>query len=1219
MAATAPGVPQHLNVSSHDAGALDLYWEAPGSDGGSPITGYKVQWKQAADGWDTPEDVSGETVTGTSHTLTGLTAGAEYTIRVIASNSVGDGPASVEVAAEAPEQETAIWSAVLTVGVKDEDTGYSYFTSFGSLSKTGFTVDDANYTVMLIVHSDDKLYFSLNNTMTAGFVLRVGAFEFASVDASPVEGGATYLLKWDQPGLSWSEGDKVGVGLTLVEESHQTVPDENSPATGLPVIRGTARVGETLTADTSGIADADGLTNVSYSYQWIRSDGSGDTDIAGETASTYTLVNDDAGKTIKVTVSFTDAEGNAETLTSAATGAVEAAATAAGPPNVLVILVDDLGYNDVSYNGATEIQTTNIDQLARSGIIFKNGYVVAPICTPSRAGLLTGRYPSRFGLEGNLSYAPFDAQHGLPIEETLFPANLVETGYRTGIVGKWQLGAARKFNPLNRGFGYFFGFLGGRHDYWEVDTSKPSDESLIPLVENRGVGEFSGYLTDALTDKAIEFIENPQDAPFFLYLAYNAPHGPLQAPAELIDKYSHIDDLDRRTYLAMVDSLDHNIGRVIAALEQAGERDNTIVFFLSDNGGLAGDSSEAQYADNGPLRAGKGSFYEGGIHVPFVASWPARWPQGETYEPMVISMDIAATVLELGSAATDNTDRRLDGVNLDPYLRGERDGPPHEALFWRHWRTGGYTVRSGDMKLVKDRTEVVSWAIPRQDQDEAPLLFNLQSDLGEMTDLLADEAAKTKELASLWNEWNQGNEIGNLFYGINWYDNAVRNITQEFAATNLDWATRYPRYEIGIETAPAESENSSATGQPTIDGEARVGETLTADTFGITDDDGLDNAVFAYQWVRNDGSADAEIAGATGSGYTLAAADVGKAIKVKVSFTDDADHEETLTSAATAAVAARPNTPATGAPAIAGTAQMDETLTADTSGIADADGLDNAAFTYQWVRNDGTGDADIPGATSSTYTPSDEDVGKTIKVRVSFADDAGNGESLTGEATAAVEAAPNSPATGAPAISGVAQVGKTLTADVSGIDDADGLDNGSYSYQWIRSDGNDDTDISGESASTYTLVSTDQGKTIKVRVTFTDDRGHGETLTSAATDSVAGPPSEPLTVSLENEADTHDGETPFTFELRFSEEFHLSYTTLRDHGFTVAGGKVEKAQRLTKGSNIHWRITVQPDSNADVTITLPATGDCGDTGAICTGDGRKLSNRLELTVSGPDS
>ena len=312
------------------------------------------------------------------------------------------------------------------------------------------------------------------------------------------------------------------------------------------------------------------------------------------------------------------------------------------------------------------------------------------------------------------------------------------------------------------------------------------------------------------------------------------------------------------------------------------------------------------------------------------------------------------------------------------------------------------------------------------------------------------------------------------------------------------------------------------------------------------------------------------------------------------------------------------NTPATGAPTISGAPRVGETLTAGTSGIEDEDGLTGVSFGYQWLVRDGGADAEIPGATASTYTLSDADEGKIFRVRVTFTDDGGNEETLTSHAVAAAPQSANTPAAGLPAISGTVQVGETLTADVSGIDDADGLDDAVFSYQWIRNGtGRRTPTIQDARDSTYVLDADDEGTTIKVRVTFTDDRGHGETLTSSATDAVAGLPPEPLTVSLENEADTHDGETPFTFELRFSEEFNLSYTTLRDHAFTVVGGTVEKAQRMAKPSNIHWRITVQPDSNADVTITLPITEDCGDTGAICTGDGRMLSNSLVFTVSGP--
>ncbi len=307
------------------------------------------------------------------------------------------------------------------------------------------------------------------------------------------------------------------------------------------------------------------------------------------------------------------------------------------------------------------------------------------------------------------------------------------------------------------------------------------------------------------------------------------------------------------------------------------------------------------------------------------------------------------------------------------------------------------------------------------------------------------------------------------------------------------------------------------------------------------------------------------------------------------------------------------NSPASGAPGITGTAQVGETLKAETSGIADADGLDNVAFAYQWLA-DG---ADIQDATDSSYTLGGTDKGKAISITVSFSDDRGNEESLTSAATGAVAAKSNSPATGQPAISGTALVGETLTADTSGIADEDGLDSVSYSYQWISNDGSADSEIGGATGSTYILASDDVGKTIKVRVSFTDDRGHQEELTSAATDAVAGLPHPPLTASLENVATSHDGENTFTFELRFSEEFAVSYRTLRDHAFTVSEGTVKKAQRASKPSNIHWRITVRPDGDGQVVVVLPETTDCVAEGAICTEDGRKLSHRLELTVGGP--
>ena len=431
--------------------------------------------------------------------------------------------------------------------------------------------------------------------------------------------------------------------------------------------------------------------------------------------------------------------------------------------------------------------------------------------------------------------------------------------------------------------------------------------------------------------------------------------------------------------------------------------------------------------------------------------------------------------------------------------------------------------------------------------------------------------------------------------------NATTDCTAQGAICTSDGGKLSGGLELVV---PGPQENSAATGAPTIGRTAQVGETLTANTTGISDADGLANASFTYQWLADD----TEIAGATGSTYTLVAADADTGIKVRVSFTDDRGNTESLTTESALIVTAA-NSPATGAPTISGTAQVGETLTASTSGISDSDGLTSATFTYQWLADD----AAISGATGSTYTLVAADSGKAIKVQVSFTDDRGNTESLTSVVTAAVTAV-NSPATGAPTISGTAQVGETLTASTSGISDSDGLTSATFTYQWLA----DDAAISGATGSTYTLVAADSGKAIKVQVSFTDDRGNTESLTSAATTAAALPP---LTASAHDVPASHDGSAAFTFELHFSETPNdgFSYKTLRDHAFTATGGEVVKARRLERGKNVRWEITVQPSGNAGVTVALPATTDCSSQGAICTGDGRKLSSALEVTVPGPEA
>ncbi len=415
-------------------------------------------------------------------------------------------------------------------------------------------------------------------------------------------------------------------------------------------------------------------------------------------------------------------------------------------------------------------------------------------------------------------------------------------------------------------------------------------------------------------------------------------------------------------------------------------------------------------------------------------------------------------------------------------------------------------------------------------------------------------------------------------------------------------------------------ENSAATGAPTINGTAQVGETLTASTSGISDADGLANATFTYQWLADD----ADIDGATTSSYTLVAGDVGKAIKVQVSFTDDDGNEESVTSAATAAVTQPPVTatfhdgPSShdGSAAFTFELRFSEAPTDSFSYST----VQNHAFTVTEgsVSNVRRLEAGKNVKWEITVTP-DSDADVTIAVNATTNCSAegaictGDGGMLSGGLELVVPGPPsNSAATGAPTIGGTAQVGETLTANTTGIADADGLANASFTYQWLA----DDTAISGATGSSYVVATADAGKVIKVTVTFTDDAGNEESVSSAATSAVAKPP---LTATVHGAPVSHDGSAAFTFELRFSENIEsLSYTTLHQHAFTVTGGSVSKARRLEAGKNVRWEITVEPDSNADVTIVLPITTDCSVQGAICTSDSRKLSERVELTVSGPD-
>ena len=975
VTATVPSAPQSLTVTSgSEIQELDVSWQAPSSNGGSDVTGYKVQWKESTDRWDTAADVSEATEIGTTHTITSLTGGVEYAVRVIATNVAGDGPASTEARAtptdsptsgeegtETVESDsTAAWTATLTVGVSGSGSetvwGYSWFLDgMGTLDGRTYNEGDQTIEVMAILLSNGFVAFNVRPHPSVDFVLTVDGTEFASADASEVKSRTLISYVWATT-LDWAEDDRVALSLTLkgTDSAEQSEPAENTPATGLPTISGTPQAGQTLTANTTGISDADGLDNVDYSYQWIGSNGNSDTDLQDATDSTYTPSVSDVGNTIKVKVSFTDDRNNAEARTSLATTAV-LATVPTQPLSLTVATGDEIQELDASWQ------------------------------VPSSNG------------------------------------GSAVTGYKVQwkeAADSWDT-AADVSQATETGTTYTITSLTGGVEY------------AVRVIATNDVGdgpastEAKGTPAGGVSEQGVE----PENsAPTGLPGIGGTP----QVDQTLTASTSNIDDED----------------------------------------GLENVSYGYQWIAGGTdIDGATGSTYT------LTAS-----EQGQTVQVRVTFTDDA-----------DNEET-----------------------------------------LTSEATVAVAAAAP------APLTAAFQ-DLPDSHD-----GSTTFTFRVLFSE-----DVGISY--VNMRDDA-------FSLSEGD-----------------------VTGARRVDGRN--------DLWEIT--------------VEPDDNSDV--------GITLPA---NRSCTTTGAICTREDSPRQLTNSPTATVtgpaeAPPANTSAAGAPTISGTPQVEQTLTADTSSITDEDGLTNVSYSYQWM----AGGSDIAGATGSTYTLTYSEQGQTIQVRVTFTDDAGNEETLTSEATVAVTAAPNREATGKPTIGGTPQVDQTLTADTTPIDDADGLTNATFEYQWVAGG----TDIDGATGSSHTVTSSEQGKTIQVKVTFTDDRDNAEALTSIATAAVAAAP-EPLTVRLKVAAPTsHDGSSEFTFEIEFSEEFGISYATLRDHAFTVTGGSVETAQRTDKPSNIPWLITVKPQGTGDVTIELPATTDCDTEGAICTSDGRMLSNEVKLTVTGPDA
>ncbi len=420
-------------------------------------------------------------------------------------------------------------------------------------------------------------------------------------------------------------------------------------------------------------------------------------------------------------------------------------AHAAPKPNILLIVGDDLGYGELSCQGSTmEVPTPNIDSIARNGVRFTSGYVSGPYCSPTRAGLMTGRYQQRYGHEFNPGPAESAVENfGLSLNEVTIGNRLKEAGYATGWFGKSHLGYKPEFHPLKRGFDEYFGFLGGAHDYLDAAGDKHN-----PILRGTDPVDNIGYTTEAFGHEAEKFIDKHHEQPWMVYLPFNAVHAPLESIDKYLARFSKIEDKKRRTFCAMLSAMDDAVGGVLAKVREYGQEENTLIFFISDNGGPTAQTTSG----NGPLRGFKAQTWEGGIRVPWMVQWKGHIPAGQVDDRPVIQLDIHPTAL--AAAGVDiKPEWKLDGVNLLPYITGEKKEAPHDHLFWRFGPQ--MALRQGDWKLVKAPGGGAEGPLgASKSSTDGAQLYNLKADIGEKDNLADKNPKKVKELAAVWNQMN---------------------------------------------------------------------------------------------------------------------------------------------------------------------------------------------------------------------------------------------------------------------------------------------------------------------------------------------------------------------------------------------------------------------------------------------------------------------------------
>ena len=421
-------------------------------------------------------------------------------------------------------------------------------------------------------------------------------------------------------------------------------------------------------------------------------------------------------------------------------------------PNVILIFVDDLGYCDSEIYGCENVPTPNLKKLAQDGVSFASGYVTSPVCSPSRASLLTGKYQQRFGHEFLPDALP---NTGLPESEITLATKLQSLNYYTGMVGKWHLGSANQFHPINRGFDSFFGLLSSGSDY--LDPTRPDAKIISRLwrglnapvqkegdpwlgrdrdtifINKKKIVEES-YLTDAFTREAVTFINEHKSKPFFLYLPYTAPHGPLQTTQRYYDRFDDVENENQRVYASMISALDIGIGEILETLDKLNLSENTLIVLMSDNG-----AGVADYGSNSPFRLGKHTLFEGGVRVPFVMRWPNQLERGLLYKNPVSALDIFPTVLNAAGGKAGSLD--LDGVDLLPFLKGEKSDKPHQTFYWRN--SPNWAIRDGSYKLIN--AGGINW------------LYDLNVDLGETDNIASEYPNVVEKLTLKFNEWDAKN------------------------------------------------------------------------------------------------------------------------------------------------------------------------------------------------------------------------------------------------------------------------------------------------------------------------------------------------------------------------------------------------------------------------------------------------------------------------------